>query len=51
MESLSLKEENIIKYIRNLVRLKKKQNYTKLKSDSHLPKTFFIFTSIIALQK
>ena len=31
MESLSLEEENIIKDIRNLFRLKKEQNYTAIK--------------------
>ena len=31
MESLILKEENIIKYIRNLFRVKKKLNYTAIK--------------------
>ena len=31
MESLSLEEENIIKDIRNLFRLKKEQNYTAFK--------------------
>ena len=31
MESLSFEEENIIKNIRNLFRLKKDQNYTEIK--------------------
>ena len=31
MESLGLNEENIIKDIRNLFRLKKKKNYTAIK--------------------
>ena len=31
MESLSLEEENIIKDIRNLFRLKKEQSYTAVK--------------------
>ena len=31
MESLSLKEEKIIKYIRHLFRLKNEQNYTAIK--------------------
>ena len=31
METLSLEEENIIKDIRNLFRLKKEQNYTAVK--------------------
>ena len=32
MKSLNLKEENIIKDIRNLFRLKKEQNYTGIKN-------------------
>ena len=32
MKSLKLKEENIIKDIRNLFRLKKEQNYTGIKN-------------------
>ena len=31
MESISLEQENIIKEIRNLSRLKKEQNYTAIK--------------------
>ena len=31
MESLSLEEEKIIRYIRNLFRLRKKLNYTAIK--------------------
>ena len=31
MEKLGLEEENIIKDIRNLFRLKKEQNYTEIK--------------------
>ena len=31
MESLSLEEENIIKDIKNLFRLRKEQNYTAIK--------------------
>ena len=31
MESLSLKEENITKNIRNLFKVKKRQNYTAIK--------------------
>ena len=36
MESLSLEEENIIKDIRNLFRLKKEQNYTAVKDIRNL---------------
>ena len=36
MESLSLEEENIIKDIRNLFRLKKEQNYTAIKDIRNL---------------
>ena len=36
MESLSLKEENIIKDIRNLFRLKKELNYTIIKDKRNL---------------
>ena len=36
MESLSLKEENIIKDIRNLFRLKNKQNYAAVKDTRNL---------------
>ena len=36
MESLSLEEENIIKDIRNLSRLKKELNYTAIKDISNL---------------
>ena len=36
MESLSLEEENIIKDIRNLFRLTKKQNYTVVKDTWNL---------------
>ena len=36
MESLSLEEENIIKDIRNLLRLKKGQNYTVVKDIRNL---------------
>ena len=36
MESLSLEEENIIKDIRNLLRLKKGQNYTAVKDIRNL---------------
>ena len=35
MESLSLKEENIIKDTRNLFRIKKEQNYTAVKDIRH----------------
>ena len=38
MESLSLEEENIIKDIRNLFRLKKEQNYTAFKDIINLSK-------------
>ena len=36
MESLSLEEENIIKDIRNIFRLKKGLNYTAIKDVRHL---------------
>ena len=36
MESLSREEENIIKDIRNLFRLKKEQNYTAVKDVRNL---------------
>ena len=36
MESLSLEEENIIKSIRNLFRLKKELNYTAIKNMRNL---------------
>ena len=36
MESLSIEEENIIKDIRNLFRLTKKQNYTAVKDTWNL---------------
>ena len=36
MESLILQEENIIKDIRNLFRLKQKQNYTAIKGIRNL---------------
>ena len=36
MESLSLEEENIIKDIRNLFRLKKEQNYAAVKDIRNL---------------
>ena len=36
MESLSLEQENIIKDIRNLFRLKKEQNYTAVKDIRNL---------------
>ena len=36
MENLSPKEENIIKNIRNLFRLKKEQNYTVVKDIKNL---------------
>ena len=36
MESLSLVEENIIKDIRNLFRLKKAQNYTAVKDKRNI---------------
>ena len=36
MESLRPKEENIIKAIRNLFRLKRKQNYTAVKDIRNL---------------
>ena len=36
MENLSPKEENIIKNIRNLFRLKKEQNYTVVKDIRNL---------------
>ena len=36
MKSLSLEEENIFKDIRNLFRLKKRQNYTAVKDISNL---------------
>ena len=36
MESLSLEEEKIIKDIRNLLRLKKEQNYTAIKDITNL---------------
>ena len=36
MESLSLKEENIIKGTRNLFRLKKEQNYAAIKGTRNL---------------
>ena len=36
MESFNIEEENIIKDIKNLFRLKKGQNYTAVKDISHL---------------
>ena len=36
MTSISLKEENIIKDIRNLFRQKKEQNYTEIKGIENL---------------
>ena len=38
MESLSLEDENIIKDIRNIFRLKNELNYTEIKDTTHLPK-------------
>ena len=38
MESLSLEDENIIKDIRNLFRLKNELNYTAIKDTTHSAK-------------
>ena len=36
MKNLSLEEENIVKDVRNLLRLKKELNYTEIKGISNL---------------